>query len=76
MNGKTLVQPAAANNMSGAERSYFVLGNLAAAYHNGHNKSNAYASGNILMLGEQPIMTCYSGDVSASELATLLNRIK
>ena len=76
VNGKALVQPVAAEGKSGAERSYFVLGNLAAAYHNGHNKSNAYASGNTLMLGEQPIMACYSGDPSASELAVLLNRIK
>ena len=76
VNGKALVQPVAANDKSGAERSYFVLGNLAAAYHNGHNKSNAYASGNTLMLGEQPIMTCYSGDPSAAELAALLNKIK
>lgn len=76
VNGKALVQPAAANDMSGAERSYFVLGNLATAYHNGHNKSNAYASGNTLMLGQQPIMTCYAGDPSAAELAELLNKIK
>ena len=76
VNGKALVQPVAAEGKSGAERSYFVLGNLAAAYHNGHNKSNAYASGNTLMLGQQPIMACYSGDPSASELATLLNSIK
>ena len=76
VNGKTLVKPVAANDMSGAERSYFVLGNLAAAYHNGHNKSDAYAYGNTLMLGEQPVMTCYSGDASASELAALLNKIK
>ncbi len=76
VNGKALVQPAAADGMSGAERSYFVLGNLAAAYHNGHNKSDAYASGSTLMLGAQPIMTCHSGDPSASELAELLNRIK
>ena len=76
VNGKTLVKPAAAEGKSGAERSYFVLGNLAAAYHNGHNKSNAYASGYTLMLGQQPIMTCAAGDPSASKLATLLNSIK
>ena len=76
VNGKALVQPAAAEGKSGAERSYFVLGNLAAAYHNGHNKSNAYASGNVLMLGQQPIMTCAAGDPSATELANLLNSIK
>ena len=76
VNGKALVKPVAANDMSGAERSYFVLGNLAAAYLNGHNKSDAYASGNTLMLGQQPIMTCYGGDTSAYELAALLNKIK
>ena len=76
VNGKALVKPSATEDQSGAERSYFVLGNLAAAYHNGHNKSNAYASGNTLMLGQQPIMACHAGDPSASELADLLNRIK
>ena len=30
--------------MSSAERSYFVFGNLAAAYHNGHSKESAYVS--------------------------------
>lgn len=76
VNGKALIQPAAAEGKSGAERSYFVLGNLAAAYHNGHNKSQAYASGNTLMLGQQPVMTCTAGDPSVSELVNLLNRIK
>ena len=76
VNGKALVQPSAGEGKSGVERSYFVLGNLAAAYHNGHNKSNAYASGNTLMLGQQPIMVCNAADPSASDLAALLNRIK
>ena len=76
VNGKSFVKPAAADGMSGAERSYFVLGNLAAAYQNGHAKQNAYASGNTVMLGQQPIIRCASGDPSASELAALLNNIK
>lgn len=68
--------PAAAGGMSAKERAYFVMGNLAAAYHNGHNKSNAYANGSTVMLGQQPIITCVSGDESASVLAERLNKIK
>ncbi len=37
--------PAAAGNMSGMQRSYFVAGNLAAIYHAGQNTQNAYAEG-------------------------------
>lgn len=76
VNGKVFVKPVNAGGMTGAERSYFVLGNLAAAYQNGHHNNAAYVSGNTVMLGAQPIMTCYSGDPSASELAGLLNSIK
>ena len=76
VNGKAFVAPAAADGMSGAERSYFVLGNLAAAYQNGHAKENAYVSGTTVMLGAQPIIKCSSGDPSAYELAELLNKIK
>lgn len=76
VNTKDFTVPAAANGMSAQERSYFVMGNLAAAYHNGHNKSQAYASGNTVMLGAQPIMTCAAGDESASVLAQRLNSIK
>ena len=76
MNGKSFVTPVRAEDMSGAERSYFVQGNLAAAYHNGHSAQSAYVSGNTVMLGAQPIMTCYAGDTSAYELAERLNAIK
>ena len=76
VNGKSFVKPAAAEGMSNVERSYFVLGNLAAAYKNGHAKQNAHVSNNTVILGEQPIIKCASGDPSASELADLLNRIK
>lgn len=76
VNGKSFVTPVRAEDMSGAERSYFVQGNLAAAYHNGHSAQSAYVSGNTVMLGAQPIMTCYAGDTSAYELAERLNAIK
>lgn len=76
VNGKTFVTPAPAGGMSTAERAYFVEGNLAAAYHNGHNKSAARVEGNTVMLGVQPIMTCVSGDESAQTLVDRLNKIK
>lgn len=76
VNGKNFVTPAAAGDMSAAERSYFVVGNLAAAYHNGHNKEAAYVDGKTVMLGAQPIMTCTYDDESAQKLADRLNKIK
>ena len=76
INGKTFVTPAPAGGMSTAERAYFVEGNLAAAYHNSHNKSAAHAEGNTVMLGAQPIMTCVSGDEGAQTLVDRLNKIK
>ena len=62
--------------MSSQERAYFVMGNLATAYHNGHNAGAVWADGNVLMLGDQAIMESAYGDPSASELAARLNEIK
>lgn len=76
VNGKDFVSPADSAGMSGAERSYFVAGNLSAAFHNGLGTSAATADGNIVMLGTQPIMECVSGDESAQSLADRLNVIK
>ncbi len=76
VNKKKFCTPAAAGSMSSKERAYFVEGNLAAAFHNGHNKSDAYADGNTVMLGAQPILTCTSGDENASVLAQRLNELK
>ncbi|MBR1552811.1 MAG: M48 family metallopeptidase, partial [Schwartzia sp.] len=76
VNDKVFVAPAPADNMSSQERAYFVMGNLATAYHNGHNAGEAWADGDLLMLGNQPIMESVSGDPSASELAARLNEIK
>ena len=76
VNKKKLVTPVAANGMSSAERAYFVMGNLAAAYKNGHAASDAYVSGNTVMLGAQPIVSCTGNDARPSEIADLLNSIK
>ncbi len=76
VNKKTFCTPAAYGSMSAKERAYFVEGNLAAAFHNGHNNSAATVSGNTVMLGAQPIMTCVDGDESASVLAERLNSLK
>ena len=76
VNNKTLLTAAPANGMSSAERSYFIFGNLAAAYHNGHNKESAYVSSGTVYLGAQPIITPVSGDESAQAIADRLNEIK
>jgi len=76
VNKKELLTPAPISGMSSAERAYFVMGNLAAAYKNGHAASAAYADGRTVMLGAQPIISCTDGDRSAAEIADLLNQIK
>ena len=76
VNKKRLLTPAPAGGMSSAERAYFVMGNLAAAYRNGHAAAAAYADGRTVMLGAQPIISCTDGDTSAAEIAALLNQIK
>ena len=76
VNGKDFVTPAPSGDMSSAERACFVLGNLAAAYHNGHNKSAVTVNGNTVMLGAQAIMTTVEGDESAQVLADRLAGIK
>lgn len=76
VNGKEFVTPSATDSMSSKERSYFVLGNLAAVYHNNKVAPEAYASGDTLMMGEQPIMTSTGSDPDAAALAEKLNKIK
>ena len=76
VNKKTFITVAPSNGMSSAERSYFVLGNLAAAYHNGHNKSDATVRNGTVYLGEQPIITPAEGDEDAQTIAARLNEIK
>ncbi|MBR1397882.1 MAG: M48 family metallopeptidase [Selenomonadaceae bacterium] len=76
INKKDFITPAATSNMSSAERSYFVLGNLAKAYHNGQNQYEATVSNGTVYLGNQPIITPVAGDESAQAIADRLNEIK
>ena len=76
VNGKDFITVAGTSSMSGAERSYFVLGNLAAAYHNGQNNSEAKVVNGTVLLGNQPIITPVAGDEDASIIAEKLNAIK
>lgn len=76
INKKTFITVAPADNMSGAERSYFVLGNLAVAYHNGLNKQEATVQNGVVMLGNQPIIKPAEGDEDAYTIAERLNAIK
>ena len=73
VNGKLFATPTWTSDMSGAERACFVLGNLAAAYHKGQANSDAYASGNTIYFGSQPIMTVVSGDEPIQVLVDRLN---
>ena len=76
VNKQFLMKVAETSSMSSEERSYFVLGNLAAAYHNGHSKSQAYLNGNTIMLGSQPIIELASNDEDGQIIVNRLNSIK
>ncbi len=76
INKKNFIKVAPSGNMSGAERSYFILGNLAVAYHKGLNKQEATVQNGIVMLGNQPIIEPAEGDEDAYTIAERLNAIK
>ena len=76
VNKKTLITVAPSATMSSAERAYFVLGNLAVAYHRGQNKKSATVENGTVMLGNQPIITPLDGDEPAQVIADRLNEIK
>lgn len=76
VNGKLFVTPAPANGMSGEERSYFVAGNLAAVYHNGHANDSVYVENDTIMMGAQDIMTVVEGDEPLRVLSSRLAEIK
>ena len=76
VDNKTLLKVAASDSMSSAERSYFVLGNLAVAYHKGQNKYDATVQNGTVMLGNQPIIAPIAGDEDAYTIADRLNAIK
>lgn len=76
VNKKEFLLPVATEQMSAGERAYFVLGNLAVAYHKGLDKQEAYASNGTVYLGSQAIFTPVAGDEDAETLAARLNSIK
>lgn len=76
INGKDFTTPAPLSDMSSAERKYFLMGNLAAAYAHGQDKQEAYNQDGTVYLGNQAIMTSVSGDQSADQLVKILNQIK
>ena len=76
VNNKTFITVAPIEGMSSAERSYFVMGNLAAAYHNKQNKHEATVQNGTVLLGNQPIITPAEGDEDAYVIAERLNAIK
>ena len=76
VNKKTFITVAPSATMSSAERSYFVLGNLAVAFHRGQNKNSATVENGTVMLGNQPIITPLEGDEDAQVIADRLNEIK
>ena len=76
INKKTFIKVAPTSEMSSAERSYFILGNLAVAYHKGLNKEAATVQNGIVMLGNQPIIEPIEGDEDAYTIAERLNSIK
>ncbi len=75
INGKTFTTVAAANSMSSAERSYFVLGNLAKAYHNIKTLPAATVSNGTVYLGYMEIMTPAADDEDAYVLAERLTEL-
>ena len=76
VNGKDFTTPAPLSDMSSAERKYFLMGNLAAAYAHGEAAKAAQNIDGTVYLGDQAIMTPVNGDKSADELVGILNKIK
>ena len=76
INEQTFMTVAATNSMSSAERAYFVLGNLAKAYHIGKNAAAATVYNGTVYLDDQPIITPTADDEDAYTLAERLNEIK
>lgn len=76
INGKFFVAPAASDSMSGAERSYFVAGNLARVYHSTATPAEATVYNGTVYVGDQAIMTPVANDLSAWDLANQFNSIK
>ena len=73
--GKDFYTPAAAAGMTAKERSYLIAGNLSAVFHNRMSERNVWTdSNNILVVGQQPIMTM-DGVVDAAVVQDNLQRL-
>jgi predicted Zn-dependent protease len=72
---KSWVAPAAANGQLDIESTYFIAGNLAAAFHANPDGLSAYAEGGAVKINGRLIMTSNDGDASAADLARSLNQI-
>jgi hypothetical protein len=58
---KKFVKPAATSAMSSPERSYFIMGNLVAAYRTNQNAKDATVSGRTVLLGNQRLSNAHRG---------------
>ena len=76
INGKSFMKPVTAGSMSGAERSYFVAGNLARIYHDNSTVGTARNDNGTVRVGAQAVVTPAAGDATADELVALFNQIK
>ncbi len=76
VNGKAFMTTGETPEMSAAERSYFVLGNLAKAYNVGANRMDVTVVDGTVRLGNQPIVKPVPGEDSADVLAEKLRSLK
>ena len=71
--GKPFYTPAKTTNMSPQEQAFLIAGNLAAVFHEGRQRDAVWTnSSNILLVGEQPIMSLDS----VAETGTLESNLK
>lgn len=76
IHGKAFVAPVSISSMSGAERSYFVAGNLARYYNRGtKNIPEAHVVNGTVYVEDQAVMTPAPGDPSAQAVADRFNNI-
>ena len=73
--GKPFYTPAKTSTMSPQEQAYLIAGNLAAVYHDGRQHEPVWTnSANILMVGEQPVMS-FDGVTDSGLVQTRLRDI-
>lgn len=68
--------PANAFGMTSVQRAYFVAGNLARVYHDGHGRKEAYVRNGMVMIDGRGIITASGGAENAYDLANKLNAIR